>query len=592
MRRFRRDPSCIDRTPAGLKRLGLRLRRRWTDESGIALVLSLLVMGVLTIATASLIAAADSNDRAFSRDRQTSRALNIAEAGLNSAIATLRSSPVSTTSLSDATGSLDGGTWSYHTDSRSQDPDDPNLYYWTITSTGHSPDGKVTRIVSTKVSQTITPNSSETTTTNPASPAYDYGFFLGDAGSNCTTSGGGNSLGGSAGLSVSVYIKGSLCVSGNANPFIYEPTGSQGTIDVYIGGFFQSSGNPHPIGLPSALIHSATIVGGCLDGNHTTGKGKNRTASTVPCSQQGSPLEWTGGGDYGSGVWAQEYSSTQNDIPKPTIEADRWYSEAAPGPATGCNNNPMTPLEVSSYPSNYQTGIPQWSPSYFKGRLFDNDATRNTSIPGTIDFLQIVNNWNSVMNSFDCRSYDADGNLIGRLAWTYPVGGMTSSNPGTLTIDGTVFIDGNLSFASSDYAVYQGRGTIYVNGTVSMAGGAKICAQPTSGNPCDGDYDPDQNLLEFVAVNANNVTPGFDMGGAAKLDGVAFLNGHFNAAGSATLNGPVIADTATMQGDAKNRTTINPPSGSPGAKETTTTTTPGEDQVSWDVVPGSWQQLQ
>jgi hypothetical protein len=589
MRPGTRDAPCTD-LQSSLPKPGLRLHRRWAGEEGIALVLSLLVMGVLTIATASIIVAVDSNERAFNRDRQTNRALNIAEAGLNGAVDTLKSMPAGTTSLPPGGGTLDGGTWSYSASSPEQDASNPNLYYWTLTSTGISPDGRVTRIVSTKVSETITPMSGTQTTTTPASPAYDYGFFLGDSSSDCTTSGGGNSLGGSAGLSVSVYIKGSLCVSGNANPFIFEPPGSQGTIDVYIGGMFQSSGNPHPIGESTALLNSATIVGGCLDGNHQTGKGQNRTPSTVPCSQQGSPLAWTGGDDYGSGVWAIEYSSTQNDIPKPTIEADRWYSEAAPGPATGCNNHPTNPAEVSSYPSNYQSGTPQWTPDYFKTRVLDNNGTRNTSV-GTIDFLQLVNNWNSVMNSFDCRWYDADGTLLGRLAWTYPVGGMTSSNPGTLTIEGTVFIDGNLSFSSSDYAIYQGRGTIYVNGTVNMGGGAKICAQPISGNPCQGNYDPDQNLLEFVAVNAGTASPGFNMGGSAILEGVAFLNGHFNAAGSAVLYGPVIADTATMQGDAKNRTTINPPSGAPGAETTTTTTTSGPDEVSWDLLPGSWQQL-
>ena len=55
---------------------------------------------------------------------------------------------------------------------------------------------------------------------------------------------------------------------------------------------------------------------------------------------------------------------------------------------------------------------------------------------------------------------------------------------GHLTVNGTVFVDGNLSIDSCDYAVYQGRGTIYVNGTVTFANGAKVCALPISGNPC------------------------------------------------------------------------------------------------------------
>ena len=71
-------------------------------------------------------------------------------------------------------------------------------------------------------------------------------------------------------------------------------------------------------------------------------------------------------------------------------------------------------------------------------------------------------------NNFDCKYYDGSGNLVGLLAWT-------SGTPGTLVVQGTVFIDGNLTFAGNDKAVYTGSGTIYVNGTVSMSNGARLC---------------------------------------------------------------------------------------------------------------------
>src|SRR5581483_9339004 len=322
------------------------------------------------------------------------------------------------------------------------------------------------------------------------------------------------------------------------------------------------------------------IVGGCIDGGHN---------QSVVCSKQGSPLQNVNSASYGSGVYATNYSSTQNDIAKPTIDTN-WYSNARPGPATGCNDDPTNSANRSSYPSDSQSGTPQWSAATFKSTVFDNNTTRNTSLAtNPIDILQLVNNWNQVMNSFDCRYYGPDGTLLGRLAWTYPAGGMTSSNPGTLIIQGTVFIDGNLNFASSDYAVYQGRGTIYVNGKVTITAGAKICAQPISGSPCNGNFDPNTNLLEIVAINAGNANPGFSLTGSGTYEGVSFVNGVFNASASSNVNGPVIADRATMSGNAKLRTTVDPPSGAPGAATTTTTT--GSPQATWAVVPGSWQQL-
>ena len=66
--------------------------------------------------------------------------------------------------------------------------------------------------------------------------------------------------------------------------------------------------------------------------------------------------------------------------------------------------------------------------------------------------------------------------------------------------------------------------------------------------------------------------------------------GKFNSGNGSDVNGPVIADTATLSGNAKLRTTVNPPPGAPGAPSTTTTTT-GVDQAAFAGVPGSWQQL-
>jgi hypothetical protein len=156
-----------------------------------------------------------------------------------------------------------------------------------------------------------------------------------------------------------------------------------------------------------------------------------------------------------------------------------------------------------------------------------------------------------------------------------------------LIIQGSVFIDGNLSITSCDYAVYQGRGTLYVNGTVSFTNGGKLCARPISGNPCLGNYDPTQNLLELVANNASSATPGFSLGGAGQFEGIAYTNGQFSALNGSTFNGNVTADTAVFSGAATAKSVV-PPSTAPGASYTTP---PGPSTVTWTPVPGSWQQL-
>ena len=154
-----------------------------------------------------------------------------------------------------------------------------------MTSTGTSPDGNVTRVVSTKVSETITNTSATETTTTPASDAYGYGMFLGDGDQTCEADGTGNNVfGNSAQIAVDVYVKGDLCVSGGGSPIIAQPSGTSDTVNVYIGGFFKTLGNGSPIGTSSAQLHSATIVKGCVGGSNG-GKSSRRYPQPVQCSQ-------------------------------------------------------------------------------------------------------------------------------------------------------------------------------------------------------------------------------------------------------------------------------------------------------------------
>jgi Tfp pilus assembly protein PilX len=527
--------------------VGYRIPERatWLREEGIALILSVIVIGVLTIATGAIVTVVMSNEHAFGRDRQVNRALNLAEAGLNAGVDALKVLPATATSLPPASGTNDHGTWSY-TATRAQDTTNPDLYIWTITSTGVSPDSQVTRIISTKVSETITHHSTTTTTTTPTSPAYLYGFFLGDPASDCVTLGGGNSFAGNGILNISVFVRGSLCVQGNGG--MREPAGSSGTLSLYVGKKFSYSGTSPTIGTSAAKIGVATVVGGCIDkSNHA-----------VTCSSSAN-----------SHIYANTYGSTQADVPKPTIDPS-WYTNARPGPTTGCNDDPThpgNPAYQSTYPSGYTAAT-------FKSALFDNNSTRDTSL-GNVDLLGF--------GSFDCRYYDSSGNLVGRLKWT-------TGNPGTLKISGTVFIDGNLN-EPQGYAVYQGRGTIYVNGTVTFSGQASICATPSSGSPCLGNYTPSTDLLELVAVNAGNASPAFALTGQQTFEGVAFMNGSFYEGGLASIHGAVIADTANVAGNGSVPGGIDPPPGAPGAASTTTSSSSGPDTAAFDPVPGSWQQL-
>jgi hypothetical protein len=517
--------------------------------------MAVVLMLIMTIIVIGLTTATTSNVTAFGRDHATNRALNYSESGLNAGVSAVKALPVSASSLPSVSGTTDGsaggrGAWQYGA-TRALDHTDANTDYydWTVTATGVSPDGRRTRIVSQKVREAVTHHTSSQVVHHGADPAYGYGFFLGDSSSDCATlSGTGNNFGGNLTISVNIYVAGSLCLSGNQQ--IVEPAGAPagGQVNLYVGKTLKLQGNNTSVGTSTTKIHAATIVGGCVRG------------SAVTCSVSSS-----------SHVYANAYYSTQNPLSKPPIDTS-WYANSRPGPTTGCNDDPTHPGNAA-YQSVYPSG---YTAATFKSALFDNDSTLNAS-RGNVDFFQF--------GSFDCRYYDSGGNLIGRLKWQ-------TGSPGTLTILGTIWIDGNLAFAN-DTANVQGRGTIYATGTITFSGGSgtKICETPTSGAACLGNYDATQNLLVLVAYNGGSHTGrAFQLTGQSTFEGVVFTNGEAYEAGQATLHGPIIADTATMAGNGDTRSNIDPPPGAPGAAYDETITQSSPDTVSWSDVPGSWRQ--
>src|SRR5262249_7797876 len=233
-----------------------------------------------------------------------------------------------------------------------------------------------------QVKQSVVPG---TGTTVAQSQAYSYGIFMGDPNSDCTVSGG-NVISGGPTVSVPPYVAGSLCISGGTS--LAQPASSPGgALEPYVGEKFSTDGRL--VGTSAKHIASATVVGGCLaDG------------TPVSCSQQGDPNNCgKKGGGCGSGIYANTYSSTQNTIPKPTVDAAKYYADSstisAGASAVGCNNNPVNPAQVSTYPSG-------WTSATFRQNVLDSNTARNTPPSLTsVTLLHLVDKSSVVNNSFD-----------------------------------------------------------------------------------------------------------------------------------------------------------------------------------------------
>ena len=130
------------------------LRARLEDELGVAMVMALLITSSLAISTVAIAGYMVSNESLAGRDRDSQRAFNVAESGINNALSVLSQQD---SSGSQAVGStlastgftLDGGSGTYSAAKT-------GALTWTVTAYGTSPNGDVTRHLEVQVAaQTV-----------------------------------------------------------------------------------------------------------------------------------------------------------------------------------------------------------------------------------------------------------------------------------------------------------------------------------------------------------------------------------------------------------------------------------------------------
>ena len=510
-----------------LRRARRRVRERLSDERGIALIMALGFMAVMAISTAAIATLVTSNEKAFSRDREETRALNIAEAGVNDGLAYINENvsdlglPANTQVPSSGwqTRAYDGGSFRWRATKLSQDAAS-GLGTWVVTAVGTSPTGAVSRQVSIKTTATTT------STSFSASQAWTYGLFV------ASPSGCANMLG-SVAVTMRVYIQGDLCMNGGAS-IANPPSGSK--VSVFVGGTLTISGGP-TIGASANRISNFTSVGGCKSGS---------AFSPTFCGSGTTPP-----GGSTSKVWADTYNTAQPAITKPLIYPAAIYT-------SGDWRNPV--CSTGSF-------------------TFDTDTVRNTSV-GNFTLMP--------SSSFDCTVYTNSSHTTvrGRLAWNNSTKVLTAQ--GTVFVDGNLRVTGGSGSYLAPELPGQGKGaTLYVNGTVTSSGNSTLCgpgATP-SGSACTGLWDAsDGEALAIVAVNAGGASVGWSMTGNAEWNVISYVVGEYDDGGTAHVTGPIITDKAKVHGTPDTTDVLDPPDGAPGSAYTT-------QSAAWGTtLNGSWTQ--
>ena len=445
------------------------VRARLSDESGLALVLALVVVAALSVATASLIVLVTSSQTAVGRDRQEERAFNIAEAGLNEAVSYLSTqNTLSISSVAATNFSLDNGSgqwWASKTATSS------TVDTWTLYAQATS--GNSTRKVSVKLV------ANKSVISSPASASWGKGFFVADA-TACAN------LKGTADVSISVYAAGNLCLVGNIK--IFEPTPATPSVYLYVGGQVQQENGPSTIGTSGAKIAQADIVGGCTVG------GNAKICSNSPQSK----------------VYANNYISTSQSLTKPAINAATTYGggdwnhpvcstgsftfdgngtrDSSVGsitllPASAYN---CTVYKTSSHVAGNEMGTLSWDPAtkaltasgilYLDGNLIMSGGNANLTGTGTIFVngrvsfsgnMTICGPGAAVSGSTCTGTWNA---ALGALAVVaVNSGGVSGITSGSCTSPAAWSMSGNAQIDVLAYVVgcFEQTGTSYVTGPVT-----------------------------------------------------------------------------------------------------------------------------
>ncbi len=247
-----------------------------------------------------------------------------------------------------------------------------------------------------------------------------------------------------------------------------------------------------------------------------------------------------------SRVWASVYGTSPPNLAKPTVDLAYWYANADLGPRSACS--------TGTFPGG-----------------FDNDAVLNVS-RGNVDLTPA--------SSYDCVKTDGAGNVVGRIKW---VPGGTPSTPGKLTIAGVIYIDGNLTWSNLSLIEYDGRGTIYASGKLTIQNQADMCGVQA----CDATWDPSVDFLSFVVgsllASGGTDTLSGDVGNKVTFQGALFLVNDYDQDNNSTIWGPVIARNATVSNSTLFKPLPGPLGGlPPGLPADTVTVT------TVDLVPGSY----
>jgi Tfp pilus assembly protein PilX len=527
----------------------MRLSRLFRSQDGLALPLVLGVIVVLTISVSTLAYYSATNSRSASQSRDDTRSFSLSESGLANAMAVLANPtnnaldpdtlPSSEATASSAT--YENGTakwWGVL---------DRSAAVWTVTALGltNNPTGSGVAQVRRKLTAKV---SIQPTYTQPLNnPVWNY-LYSGHTGSTCDQSLNNNITGSSR-----MYVAGNLCLSPNV-----------------------------------ILSQSVVIVGGNADLENNAAFGANTSMSTRIETYVGGSCRYAGGS------WAacsgnqdsrHIYSKLVDGstigvshsppvVPPPTADFATWYENAIPGPSQSCATSSGTPPTFdNNYPardnsvstvfdltpsSSYICRVGPGASTALTSAINSSQTTVNVSsaagFPTSQYKIRMDDEVMTVTGGYGTTTWTVSRGASGTAAASHasaqtvlwddatPSGELSwNATTKTLTVKGTILIDGSAKISNGALNTYNGQATLYLSGTFYANG--SLCAK-FSGSACDfANWNPNSELLTIVANGSGGqVNPGDSILFANNFsyEGALFGTNAIEFGNNVSIGGPIV----------------------------------------------------
>lgn len=532
------------------------------------------VLAVLTISGTTLVAYTTSNSRSAAYSKQNELAFSLAEAGLNNAMSVLanpNNDPLKQETLpaSEATASTatyEGGTAKWYGTFNA------GLQRWTVTAIGlhNNPTGPGTGQARRKLTAEVQVAPQNTQTNE--NPIWNY-IYARATGSPCDVTLSNNLSGQSR-----FYVAGNLCLNNDVS-LTSEYLNVRGNLDL---------ANNAKVGTLSQRVK--TYVGGnCRYGNGSW---------ATPCS-----------GDQDS---RRIYSKLENGnvgvthpgdpITEPVANFPYWYERAAPGPALPCtsasgtpptfdndypnrNNNmgtfELTPL--SSYSCRFGPGAWATLSSAINATQTTITVSSAAGFPATPFRIRIDDEYMTVTGGFGTTTWTVTRGVNGSTAASHvtsqtvtwddsDAAGMLiwNATTKTLTVKGTMYIDGSASVTNGVLNMYNGHATLYLSGVFYINNNSKLCGGVSGSDCAFAGWNPNYELLTVITEGQGGLAGsgnGVLVDNNAQYQGGLFATYDIQFLNNARSDGPIVGRTVKFANEVQNDQfpmITEVPSGMPG----------------------------